>query len=251
MLENLVVVTVVALAGALVGISGFGFNIAATPALALVMPSKVAVVIALANGVSTNGILSFTMRWPRAKLVELLIGSALGIALAAGFVAKLDETTVRMAVAVVALTSIAMMVRGQRATSRTSQEPAKVRRQPKGRTAAVLVGGVSGVLASATGMGAPVVAAYLSRCGVESDEIRSIVTIHTCAVNLVVIGAAMTVGSVDLSALWLACSLLPVSAVGLLAGALVYRKFNRVFRPTVFAMMFTAAAVSVVLLISR
>lgn len=231
-------VLVVMAAATVTGLTGFGFNVFAVPALALVLPAKDAVVIALVAGAILSSALAATAR-PRRDLRTLgglLVASVPGMALGTLLFASVSDAVVQLAVGAVTCGSALLVA------ARPRREP---RPAPVALTAAA--GVTSGVLTTLTGTGGPPIVAVLARVLRDPAAIRGLIALYTAVVSTVAALALSVTSSLEPALLGRGALLAMPGLAGLLAGSLLFRRAQgryRLFAAATLLVMGVLMAVS-------
>lgn len=237
-MSSAVLIAVLTFAAALAGYTGFGFNLLATPMLILMFPVHEAVLLSLAVGTAISGVATAAsakrqqVRW--ALCSRLLLGSLPGVVVGALFFARATGPLLTIIVgSVCAMSAIWVLLRipvsfGKKATGD------------------LVVGGISGVLASVASTGGPPVLAYVSQVEHKPTVIRSTVLAHGCGVGAAVLVLALVRRQTDfLEPLLLVGFSLPILLAGLSAGMyLSKRSSETAFRRTNAAVLLTTAALA-------
>ncbi len=211
-------VVVIALAAAAAAATGFGFNLLSAPLLTFVYPAPRVVVLTLLLGTCASGLLVLqpairrTVEWGvvRPLYLSSLCGMPIGLALLWWARPQALKAAIAALTAVFALAMLARL-RPRLGTSLVQT---------------VLVGALSGMLATSTSLSGPPVALYLIARGLTKGEFRSnmLVYVFFSSVSSVVVLAVG--GTIDGATVLLAAKLLPALAVGLAAGMLVAHRLS-------------------------
>lgn len=209
-----VVLGAAALAGLLRGFSGFGFALAAVPALTIVLdPADVVPCVILLQVVAGAQLLPATWHavdW--ASLGPLLAAALLATPLGTAILATAPADAMRAAIGLVLLTAVVLLGRGVRLA----------RRPPLGLR--ISIGAVSGLLNGGTAMAGPPVIVYFLAAADSVEVGRASLLMYFFVLSIAGTLSAAAAGLVTSRTLWLAALMLPA----LLAGnALGHRLFAR------------------------
>ena len=189
------IAVVVAFAGAVNGIAGFGFAVVATMTLATVVDPATAVVLVIVPIVAVN--LSLAAELSTADLrscgrrfAPLLVATTVGTVLGMALIDRLPDAPLRLALGVVTLVFV---VTSQRFVPIPDRSTVVDSSATTGPGAMAAVGAVSGVLFGATNVGVQVVA-YVRRFDLSHGLFVGVVAIVFLGVNLVRVGAAGVLG---------------------------------------------------------
>jgi hypothetical protein len=203
----------VLLAGVVRGYTGFGFALAAVPALSLLVAPVVVVpavlLVAIVGGIEILPQAWRTVHWRSMRW--LLAGAAAGTPVGLAALAALPADLMRAIIGAIVLAAVLLLARG-----------AKFARAP--RWLGLGIGALSGLLNGATAMGGPPVIIYFlaSRQGVVIGRASLLVYFFFLSIG----GTAMAAiaGLVSVPTLLLAAFMLPFMAIGNGIGA---RLFDR------------------------
>ncbi len=190
-----VIAVVVALAGAVNGIAGFGFAVVATMTLATVIDPATAVVFVIAPIVAVN--LSLAAELSTADLrscgrrfAPLLVATTIGTVLGMTVIDRLPDAPLRLVLGVVTL---AFVVTSQRLVPIPDRSTVVSSSVTDGPGAMAAVGVVSGLLFGATNVGVQVVA-YVRRFDLSHGLFVGVIAIVFLGVNSVRVAAAGVLG---------------------------------------------------------
>jgi uncharacterized protein len=215
--------------------TGFGFALVVVPLLALVWDVKASVALSVIVGpISAVPAVVELRHDARYRLVfVLLAGSTAGAPLGTLLLATADPTVLRVAVAAVIAFSTVVTVVGVRL-----REP----RRPL--LAGLLVGGVSGVLRSATSMGGPPVSLYLLGLRYPPRAFVATNSVYYLLGSVVAIAALLLARQAPAEVLTVGLAAVPALALGTYTGRwLRMRLPERVFRAFVVVMLLATSAV--------
>lgn len=224
--EWLLVNLIIALAALLQAITGFGFAIMATPFLLLVMESRDCIQISI--------ILSFfiaAVMVPKIKdnidwllLKRLVAGGIIGAPIGLGLFVSLPVSTVKVFVAIIVLLVAGFALLSSLKPRRDGQGTAFA---PYRAWVEVIAGFASGILTVSIGMPGVPLAIYFSRGHIGKAEIRSTTLAFFIVVYIVSIILQGATGQIGRH-IWLASlALVPVTLLGVLAGAKLFAKINQ------------------------
>lgn len=212
---DLAIAGIAVLVAALVmGFTGFAFNLLSVPLLALLMPTRQAVVMALVIGTVVSGVMAALGRADikRDTMTPLFKGGLPGLLLGALLFTTLSGALLRACVGVLtAAFAVYLFAR-----------PRPRRVMIRG-SAVIGVGALSGVLTSMTGMGGPPVVAYLTHTIGEQAGIRMTMAAYTAGLGLVGLVALGTSGAVSEASLVGGIVLAPVGVAGMFLGSVSLR----------------------------
>lgn len=204
------------LSAILVGYAGFGFNLLATPMLAMLVPARDAVIVALVVGTFTNLVLSFLFRKhvQVRVLVQLLLASFPGIVLGALIFATVPVEVLKTLIGALTVTSaIILMIR--QPTRRLSNNLLGL--------VTMSAGFVSGTLTATTGMGGPPVVIRLMMLLSNAPLIRATLVAYTAVVSMAALSLLGLSHETSLGQLLNAAYLTPTAITGLAIGLLAFR----------------------------
>lgn len=206
-------VLIVFAAGVLRGYTGFGFALAAVPALALILPPAMVVPLVLClEIVASAQMLPGLWRHVHFRSVLwLVIGSFLGLPLGLYGLATLPEEVMRLVIALIVLFSLGAILAGGR-----------FRGQPGG-PATVLVGAFSGLLNGAAAMGGPPVILFYLGAQTAVHVGRASLVFYFSLIDSVAVGLAAISGLLGAPLLVLAALCLPPLFAGQMIGARLFR----------------------------
>jgi uncharacterized membrane protein YfcA len=205
--------TVVLLAGVIKGFAGFGLAMVAGPLLAVLLSPVEAVVAVLVLEVLTGAQLlrRALAHTDWAIVVPLTIASALTMPLGAYALVSLDGEVMRRTIAIAALAFAVVLIGGWRY------------RGGQALWISGVIGGVSGAITGATGMGNPVLVLYVLASGIAERNRASLVTMVTMMIVLAIASLGAT-GGITIDALSQSAYLLPFAIIGTFAGARLFRR---------------------------
>lgn len=207
---------IVAIAGVIFGMTGFGFALLSVPPLLLIYEPNTVVALMICITIATSGIVMISGRnvldWR--LVLTLLPGAIVGLALGTRILQDVDPTMLKIVAGTfVAAYSIALLAGFQPVGGRN---PAVV-------AAASLA---SGALATSTGLSGPPIVMLLSARQLEKNAFRSTVTTYFVAIAFASLPLLLLSGAVGesdvVTSLWLS----PAAIVGTFTGNRLVRKMN-------------------------
>lgn len=184
-------------------VSGFGFALLAVPLMSLVVGPRDAVAVAMAAGFFSSGIMAVGLRdrIHRPVLGRLLLGAAVGLPIGVVGLRELDEDVLRLALAVVVLSMVAVLARGFVLRSSNPRLEAGA-------------GVVSGLLNGSLGTGGPPVIVVLHAAETEQHAFRATTSTFFAVCDVVAIPLIVWSGAARPSAWGLALASIPAVLVG-------------------------------------
>jgi len=191
----LTVVAVVAIAGAVNGIAGFGFAVVGTMALASVFDPAVAVVFMIVPILAVNLSLlaelsAEDLRSCGRRFTPLVLAAIVGTIVGMAVLDRLPEAPLRIGLGVVTLAFVAS---AQRFVSIPGVERAKAGCFVESTPAMAGVGAASGLLFGATNVGVQLVA-YIRSCDLRHGLFVGVIALVFVGVNGLRVGAAAALG---------------------------------------------------------
>jgi uncharacterized protein len=201
------------LAGIARAVAGFGDALIAIPVLSILLGPRAAIAICSVASLSASAWLLLERRayarLPK-TLIPLIVAAVVGSALGAAVLVRIESRWLALLLA--AATLVALMPR------RTGPH-----RTPTSKMASLTVGALYGFVSGATGIGGPLVAAYLGRAIVDTEVyVASLALLFTLS-TLLRIGALALTGNYDADSLVLACAASVPLVVGVAAGTRLRR----------------------------
>lgn len=189
-------------------LSGFGFALLAVPLMSVVVGPKDAVAIAMAAGFASSGLMAVGLRrrLDRPVLGRLLLGAALGLPIGVWGLATVNDDALRLALAVVVLSMVAVLASGLRL--RSSSPGLEVG-----------AGVASGLLNGSLGTGGPPVIVVLHAAETEQHAFRATTSAFFALCDVVAIPLIAWSGAARPSAWVLAVLAVPAVLVGDRIGA--------------------------------
>ncbi|QXC62158.1 sulfite exporter TauE/SafE family protein [Aquihabitans sp. G128] len=217
-------------------VSGFGFALLCVPLASLVVGPKDAVAVAMLAGLVSSGKMAHGLRAQvhRPELRRLLLGAALGLPIGVVGLRLLPDDPLRVALAVVVLTMVAVLAGGYRRASTA----------PRTQVAA---GVLSGLLNGSLGTGGPPVIVLLQATGTEQHRFRATTTAFFATCDLAAIPLILVSGATTATGWWSAAASIPVLLVGDRVGhRLAYRIDRDQFARVVLGLLAVTAVVTLV-----
>jgi uncharacterized protein len=221
---------IIGLSAVAAAVTGFGFNLVSAPALTLVYPPRLVVMLTLLLGLVVSGLLSLRHDIRREadwRLIRpLYLWSLAGMPLGAALLAWGPTRLLKIAIAAVTAAFALLML--------TRLRP-RLRGGPLETAAA---GVVSGILSTSTSLNGPPVALYLMARGLPKDAFRSTMVTYVflaTATSVVLLAAG---GTTTAPILLLTAKLLPVLLLGFAVGIAVAKALSdRGFEVTVLGFL--------------
>jgi len=203
-------------AGLLVGFTGFGFNLLAVPFLALLIPTKDAVIVALFVGAAVSVCLSMLLRQHVhvRVLAGLLAASLPGLAIGAVVFAHVSSDILRLIIGILTLVFSVFLIR---------REPTYVPATPR-PVLGIGAGLLSGTLTVTTGMGGPPIVAYLMVGLGNVAGVRATLVLYTGLVSIAALAILAVTGDIGREQTVQAARLVPIGLAGLGLGVLLFRR---------------------------
>jgi uncharacterized membrane protein YfcA len=228
------VVTAVGLAAVVTSIAGFGFALLSVPLLAVVLDAKQAVAVASLLSVLSTAVLFARfhdhVQWPTAG--RQLGAAVLGMPLGLFVLVTVDETVLRLLIAVMVLVATVLIASGIRV------------RRASG-TIDIGAGFVSGILNASVGTNGPPIVLALQSRGLEPDPFRATVAAVFTASNLLTATLLALAGRFTEEVLAAAALGLPSSVLGWWVGARLARRIPpERFRGIVLGLLVFSAALA-------
>lgn len=233
----LAAVPLAAVSGLVRGLTGFGGAMVFTAPMALLVGPRQAVVVALMlEAFAALHMLPSAVRTGRMRLIgPICLAACLTVPLGGHVLATLDPELVRRLIAATVLAMALMMLRGFRYAGR-----------PRVATSVVL-GGLSGALASATSVGAPPVILYLLSGPDPAAVTRANLTLFIMVVSTAALAALLYRGVLDIPSAGLALVLAPFFFGGVWLGNRLFPRIDeRRFRRYTLMLLTLLAAVILV-----
>lgn len=225
------------LAGVLGGFTGFGISVVLVPLLLLAYDPGTVVVL---NGAISAAIAAAVARdsWRKAdRPAALLLALAAlpGLAVGAEALRVVNSDYLKLAVGALLLVSAALLAGG------------RVRLPGAGtRPGAAVVGLVSGVLASSTGLSGPPAALLLESRGLPKEAFRATIAVFFLGMDAALLAVLVLWGVAKPGHVLLALLLVPAAIAGKTVGTTLFGKASeRAFRAAALGTVFLIAALGV------
>jgi uncharacterized membrane protein YfcA len=231
----------IAIAAVLAGATGFGFNLFATPVLALFMPVRRAVVISLLVGIVVTAVISgMNARDVRPSVLwPLAVGAVVGTVGGTVVFHASGADMLQVVVGALSVASIPVFLLHRRSPS----APHGARRMAPG------VGVISGVMTAISGMGGPPVVGYLLTTGGTSRGIRATIAAYSTVAAAVSVGLLAATGAVSPRPIYEGLAAVPVALGGVALGSAAIRARPQHYLPTAIAAGIGLACLGLVLAI--
>ena len=224
-------------AGVMQAAVGFGFAVAFTPLMTLVVGARSAVASAMLLSVPLSFALYLAER-PRAAIrgvLPMVLAATVATPLGVAVLARADERFLRAAIGVLVLGSVALSLVTPRAT----------RERPGTAAATVGIGLLSGVLRGATSMGGPPVVLYEHWRGAPAAVVRSRLLAFFALGGVATVAIAGAGGVITRASVLHAAVALPAVALSMAAGRwLRPRLSDRWFRALSMGLLTVMGALS-------
>lgn len=198
-------------AGALGGLTGFGFNVLAMPFYVLWLPGRSAVPVGAIVGIAAYAALLLDHRVrsdpDRSALVPAVAAALCGIPLGVLLLSALSRESLRVAV------GAAVIVCGLLVWKVTVWRPAQR------RGVVLVVGLLSGVMSSSTSLNGPPMAALLRARNSSAPALRATVGMFVLIVSAASAAALIAVGRLDAVGSWQIVGLAAVAVAGVILGS--------------------------------
>jgi hypothetical protein len=223
---------IAAAAGVIRGITGFGGAMVMSPPLALILGPILAVpIVLLLESIAAAPMLVGTrklVRWP--VIGPIMLMACITVPLGTYVLLSVDPQVMRRVIAAVVIIFSLILLRGWRYTG------------AQRLSTSLGLGGLSGAMVGATGMGGPPVILYLLAGPDPIETTRANLTYFVAAIALVSFLSLWVSGVVGTSGLLLALMLTPGYYLGMVAGTRLFSRFNDTrFRQFTLLFMMTVA----------
>jgi hypothetical protein len=216
--------------------SGFGYALLATPMLTLVMEAKSVVVLNMILGSVSNVLVFWQMRrhidFRRAVLLSL--GSIPGMPIGAYLLSSLDQSIIKLAIAVVVIPFSILLLLGH---------SHQFKRDTLG---SVVAGFMGGLLGGSTGLGGPPVVLFLLNQGMVTERFVGTLSAYFLFNGVILIGTYSSLGMVTSDILTKAAVLLPTLWLGSYIGIKLLPKINAVLFKRIASVIVTVTAVTII-----
>ena len=209
-------VVIVAIAGVVRGITGFGGAMVATPPLALLLGPHLAVpVVLLLESVVAAPMLVQTRHRVQWRVIgPIVLAACATVVFGVMVLAKTEPQLIRRAIAVTVIVFAIILLRGWRYTG-----------QPRLVTS-VGLGAIAGAMVGATSIGGPPVILYLLSGPAPVETTRANLTLYVTVTSLVGIVILWYYGLFNARAGWTSLWLAPAYYLGLLCGQRLFSRFS-------------------------
>lgn len=212
----LLLIIAVGLAAFFSGITGFGFNLLATPVLLLAFPSHTAVDIALMLGLAVSVVLLLSpgvvQEVDRALLSMLTLWGLVGVPVGVLVFLQIDTNLLKAIIGAVVISYAAVVL--------LASNFHWVRHRRMGRSAGLF----SGALAASTGLSGPPIVMYIHAHRPTGRYFRANVAAYVAILSIVSLMAHAVMGQISLSTITTAGLLTPAALAGMLAGMFAFAK---------------------------
>ena len=239
--EIFVVIAVALFASIAQGLAGFGFVVIAVPFFLLILNVEDAVVVATLLTIANVALMATRLRGAVCWLPvgRLVVGSLAGMPVGILVLLFAPEDALRIIVGVSAIAMATWLASGPEV-------------QAAGARSDLLVGAVSGVLRTSTGMSGPPVVVYLQGQRYAARQFRASLAVFLLVTSVISVGAFAGAGVVSAEALSLAAIGLPAVFAGNWASdRLVQRVEGEFFRRLVLLLLVAPALWAVGFSITR
>ena len=224
-------------AGILRGYTGFGFALAAVPALTLILdPADMVPVVTLITLLGGLQLVIQVWRqadWPSVWL--LLVGAALGLPFGVAMLRYLPADLMRAFIGLTVLVAVLLLWRG----AVFSSMPSKAMR--------LALGTLSGLLNGSTSMGGPPVIIFFLASPAGTAVGRASLLVYFFLLSWITLGAAAVGGLVTVHVVLLTILLLPAMSLGNWVGAHLFtRSSASAYRRVALIVLASVAAVAIV-----
>lgn len=245
------------LSGVLVGYTGFGFNLLATPMLALIIPPKDAVVVGLLIGGVVNGVMALA----GARMIQgrnlgfLLLASLPGLLLGGYLFTTISAGVLKPVIGILTVLSAIVLGLWRRkpvpmpANNGPDISPDNSPANRSRMLVTVGAGFLSGVLTETTGMGGPPIVLRLMLEPSDPRRIRATLTAYTAVSSLAAVALLLVTRQAGPAGFGYGALLIPIGVVGLAIGVMAFRRHPAHYRKLVIAtLVFVGANGAVVAL---
>ena len=229
---------IAAAAGVIRGITGFGGAMVMSPPLALLLGPLMAVpIVLLLESLAAAPMLVATRRLVRWKVIgPIMLMACVTVPLGTYVLLQVEPQVMRRVIAAVVIVFSLMLLRGWRYSGQQRL------------STSLGLGGLSGAMVGATGMGGPPIILYLLAGPDPVATTRANLTYFVGVIALASFLALWVSGAVGATGLWLALLLTPGYYVGMVAGTRLFSRFNdtRFRQFTLVFMMVVALGILIV-----
>jgi uncharacterized membrane protein YfcA len=206
------VLIIVLFASVVMGLTGFGFALAALPLLTLFLPPKTAVPLITVCSVFLNGYTLYKVRRSVQvrRILPLIVMGVLGMICGTYFLVSVEMTTLKLCVGFVTVLFAAASLIG-------------FRREIKNEVrACVPVGFLSGLLGGAMSISGPPIVLFFSNQGIEKITFRANMIAYFFGLYLATMPAYFISGLVSMELLQSAVYMVPALIIGTTLGSRLY-----------------------------
>ncbi|MBM2824909.1 MAG: hypothetical protein HW402_573 [Dehalococcoidales bacterium] len=179
MISLIVLIGIVLFAGFIRGVSGFGYSLMATPLMTFIIDAKIVVVMNVMLSVVGNVLaLTQTRRhidWKRA--IFLALGGIAGVPLGAFLLVKLDQTTIKLIIAVLVIPFSLLLLVG------------RLHKLNHDTLGCILAGFVGGAVGTTTSFSGPPVVLFLLNQGLLREQFVGTIAVFFLVQNMASIAA--------------------------------------------------------------
>jgi len=214
---TLVIAAVIVLAASFIrSVSGFGYALISTPLLTFLFDAKSVVIMNVILGNVTNIIVLFHTR----KFIDgrraliLIVSSAFGVPLGAFLLSWLEPSVIKLAIAALVIPFSIILMTGYSFKLKHDS------------ISCAVAGFLSGIFASSTSLGGPVVALFLLNQGMTTERFVGTMAAYFVSICLFSIGSFISMGMVTSDILIRGSILLLPLIIGSYLGVRLIRKIN-------------------------
>jgi len=225
-------------AAALQSATGIGFGVIAGPIMLLLLNSGTSIQISIVLNLLIAVLLirSIRLEFNKAVLINLIIGSVVGLPLGLWIFLNVNIVTLKLLAGSAVLLTALLVIRNIIGNMRSTEHPPS-------RKGAVISGIVSGAMSGSLAMPGPVVAAWMSAAGVDKRAVRA----TTLSLFIFSYSAALLLqipfGGIESATLWTCLKLAPATIAGVYVGKMmVDRLTERVFTWLILLILILTAA---------
>ncbi|WP_121065458.1 sulfite exporter TauE/SafE family protein [Chachezhania antarctica] len=205
----------VLMAALLRGLTGFGFALAAVPAMSFFLPPQQAVTMAVLLQCMAGLKDSVTLRgtWHGPVLKRLVLGAAVGTPFGVALLLLLDPTMLRIGIAVMILIGLALLV----------WQP-KTGLKPPSMPLALVTGATAGFVGGFAAMPGPPAVAYFLTTDIPARQVRASLIIFFFTTSALALPGLVWGGLVTVQTVAMALVSLPLMLVGTWVGGLLFKR---------------------------
>jgi uncharacterized membrane protein YfcA len=208
-----IAILIVAAAGAISGLAGFGFGLVSVPPLLLIFDPPTVVILVKVLALATSWLILLDswreIRWR--TLAEILPTALLGQILGIILLRDLDTAALKLLASAVVVGFALLVLRGITITGTNR------------RAAGLAAGGVSGILSTSTGLSGPPIVFLFTLRHYPVTAFRATTVTYFVIIDLVSLPALFAQGIVDRDTVWAVLILSPSAFIGRFAGARLTR----------------------------